>query len=82
MNLLGKYPECFLDVPGYTDVILFHWQDTFKPKRSHAYHVPQILKPKVRQIEEMLRDDIIRHARSPTASPLEYVSQGKEGCDD
>ena len=44
--------------------------------------MPEKLKPEVdRQIEEMLRNDIIRPSQSPMASPLVCVLKGKEGCD-
>ena len=47
-----------------------------------AYRVPEKLKPEVdRQIEEMLRNGIIRPSQSPMASPLVCVLKGKEGCD-
>ena len=56
--------------------------DNFKPKRLHAYRVPEKLKPEVdRQIQEMLRNGIIRPSQSPMASPLVCVLKGKGGCD-
>jgi len=54
----------------------------FKPKRLHAYRVPERLKPEVdRQIQEMLDNGIIRPSHSPMASPLVCVLKGKKGCD-
>ena len=84
LEVLDRYPECFSDVPGYTDVVTHSipLTDDFKPKRLHAYRVPEKLKPEVdRQIQEMLRNGIIRPSQSPMASPLVCVLKGKEGCD-
>ena len=76
----------FLDEPGYTDVVThtIPLTDDFKPKRLHAYRVPEKLKPKVdRQIQEMLRNGIIRpsQSQSPMASPFVCVLEDKEGRD-
>ena len=82
LEVLDLYPECFSDVPGYTDVVThtIPLTDDFKPKRLHAYRVPEKLKPEVdRQIQEMLRNNIIRPSQSPMASPLVCVLKGKEG---
>jgi len=82
--VLDRYPECFSDVPGLTDVIKHSIPliPGFKPKRLHAYRVAERLKPEVdRQIQEMLDNGIIRPSRSPMASPLVCVLKGKEGCD-
>jgi len=84
LGVLDKYPECFSEVPGYTNVVTHTIPITgdFKPKRLSAYRVPEKLKPEVdRQIEEMLQNDIIRPSQSPMASPLVCVLKGKEGCD-
>ena len=44
--------------------------------------MPEKLKPEVdRQIEEMLRNGIIRPSQSLMAIPLVCVLQGKKGCD-
>ena len=67
LEVLDRYPECFSDVPGYTDVFFSHHPltDDFKPKRLHAYRIPEKLKPEVdRQIQEMLRNGIIRPSQS------------------
>jgi len=83
LEVLDKYPECFSDVPGYTDVVTrtIPLTDDFKPKRLSAYRIPEKLKPEVdRQIQEMLRNDIIRPSQSPMASPLVCVLKGKDGC--
>jgi len=84
LEVLDRYPECFSDTPGHTDVITHSipLTDDFKPKRLSAYRVPEKLKPEVdRQIQEMLRNGIIRPSQSPMASPLVCVLKGKEGCD-
>ena len=60
LEVLDRYPECFSDVPGYTDVVTHSipLTDDFKPKRLRAYRIPEKLKPEVdRQIQEMLRND-------------------------
>ena len=76
LEVLDKNLECFSDVAGYTDVVAHTTPltDDFKPKRLSAYRIPEKLKPKVdRQIQEMLRNDIIRPSQSPMASPLVCV---------
>ena len=61
--------------------IPFLSQMILKPKRLSAYRIPEKLKPEVDcQIQEMLRNDIIRPSQSPRASPLVCVLKGKEGC--
>jgi len=55
-------PECFSDVPGYTDAVTHSipLTDDFKPKRLRAYQIPEKVKPEVdRQIQETLRNGII-----------------------
>ena len=84
LDLLDKYPECFSDKPGFTDVVTHTvpLKDGFKPKKLPACRVPEKLKPEVdKQIQEMLRNGIIRKSNSPMASPLVCVLKGKEGCD-
>ena len=69
---------------GLTDVIKhsIHLVPGFKPKRLHAYRIPERLKSEVdQQIQEMLDNGIIRPCCSPMASPLVCVLKGKEGCD-
>ena len=54
LAVLDRYPECFSDVPGLTDVITHSIPlvPGLKPKRLHAYRVPERLKPEVdRQIQ-------------------------------
>ena len=56
LAVLDRYPECFSDVPGLTDVIKHSIPlvPGFKPKRLHAYRVQERLKPEVdRQIQEV-----------------------------
>jgi len=49
-----------------------------KPKRMHAYKVPERWQPEVeRQLKEMLADGIIRESNSPMASPLVCVLKEK-----
>jgi len=84
LHLLDKYPECFSDKPGFTDVVThtIPLKDGFRPERLPAYRVPEKLKPEVdRQIQEMLQNGIIRKSNSPMASPMVCVLKGKEGCD-
>ena len=76
LAVLDRYPECFSDVPGLTDVTKHSIPlvPGFKPKSLHAYRVPERLKPEVdRQIQEMLDNGIIRPSHSPMASPLVCV---------
>jgi len=84
LEVLDRYPECFSDVSGYSDVVTHTIPliGDFKPKRLRAYRVPEKLKTEVdRQIQEMLRNGIIRLSQSPMAIPLVCVLKGKEGCD-
>ena len=83
LEVLDRYPECFSDIPGYTEVIThtIPLMENFKPKRLSAYQVPEKLKPEVDcQIQEILRNNIIRPSQSPMASPLVCVLKGKDGC--
>jgi len=78
--------DAFPDVPGFIDEIehSITVSDDFKPKRLHAYRVPEKLKPEVdRQIQAMLETGIIRPSLSPMAmaSLLVCVLKGKNGCD-
>ena len=84
LAVLDRYPECYLDVPGLKDVITHSipFVPGFKPKRLHAYRVPERLKPEVdTQIQEMLDNGIIRPSRSPMAGSLVCVLKGKKGWD-
>jgi len=49
LEVLDRYPECFSDEAGYTDVLTYTipLTDDFKPKRLHAYLVPEKLKQEV-----------------------------------
>lgn len=82
LQVLDRYPECFSETPGFTDVIE-HEIDVppeFKPKRLRAYRVPEKLKPEVdKEIQLMLNAGIIRPSRSPMASPLVCILKGPEG---
>jgi len=81
-DILDKYADCFLDVPGLTTRVE-HTVDLmpgFKPKRMREYAVPESLKHEVeRQIDEMLRNGVIEESNSPMASPLVCVLKGKSG---
>jgi len=84
LEVLEAFPECFSDVPGFTDETehSITVSDDFKPKRLHAYRVSEKLKPAVdRQIQAMLKTGIIRPSLSPMASPLVCVLKGKNRCD-
>ena len=80
--VLDRYPECFSETPGFTDVIEHEIEISpdFRPKRLHAYRVPERLKPEVdKQIQQMLKSEIIRPSKSPMASPLVCVLKGRDG---
>ena len=73
LKLLDCFPQCFSDVPGFSDVIshTITLKEGFKPKRMSAYRVPEKLKADVdKQIQEMLDQKIIHPSLSPMASPL------------
>jgi len=71
--VLDKYPECFSDIPGYTEEAEHSTplMPGFVPKRMHAYKVPEKLKDEVEeQIQSTLKQGIIEPSQSPMASPL------------
>ena len=49
LAVFDRYPECFSDAPGLTDAITHSIPlvPGFKPKRLHAYRVPERLKPEI-----------------------------------
>ena len=62
LAVLDKYPECFSDIPGYTEEAehSIPLMPGFVPKRMHAYKVPEKLKDEVEeQIQSMLKQGII-----------------------
>lgn len=84
LELIDRFPECFSEKPGFTDVVqhTIPISADFKPKRLKAYRVPERLKAEVdRQIQEMLDQGIIQPSQSPMASPLVCVLKGKDGKD-
>ena len=84
LKLLDCFPQCFSDVPGFSDVLshTITLKEGFKPKQMSAYRVPEKLKAAVdKQIQEMLDQKIIRPSLSPMASPLVCILKGKDGRD-
>lgn len=82
LTLLDKFPECFSESPGFSDVMVHRitLKEGFKSKRLPAYRILERLKPEIAgQINEMLRDGIIRPSQSPMESPLVCVLKGKGG---
>ena len=82
LAVLDKFPECFLDKPGFCDLVQheIHVTSDFKPKRLPAYRVPESLKSEVqRQIDEMLAMGIIRPSKGEMPSPIVCVLKGKDG---
>jgi len=83
LDTLDKYAECFVDRPGYTEVVTHKimLKDGFKPKRLPAYRIPEELKSEVdKQIQEMLKNGVIRTSTSSMASPLICVLKNRNGC--
>ena len=81
LELIDRFPECFSEKPGFTDVVqhTIPISSDFKPKRLRAYKVPERLKAEVdRQIQEMLDQGIIQPFQSPMASPLVCVLKVKD----
>jgi hypothetical protein len=73
LSVLDKYPECFADKVGYCNLYEheIHVTEDFKPHRLKAYRIPEKLKPQVdQQIQDLLKQGIIRESNSPMASPL------------
>ena len=46
-EVLDKYPECFSETSGFTDVVTHSipLKDGFKPKRLSVYRIPERLRP-------------------------------------
>ena len=84
LGVLDKFPDVFSDSPGFCDVVMHSIpvSGEFKPKRLHAYRVPERLKPEVdKQINDLLKRGFIKPSKSPMASPLVCVLKGKDGKD-
>jgi len=84
LQILDNYADVFSDVPGLCDLVEHEipLATDFKPKRLHAYRVPERLKPQVdQQIQELLKLGFIKPSKSPMASPLVCVLKGKDGKD-
>ena len=79
--LLWEYSDIFLkkgDKLGCTDVLEFgiNLKDDAKPFKASPYRSnPKLRKEISKQVEEMLKDDIIRPSISPFGSPVLLVSK-------
>ena len=63
LKLIDKYQQCFTDRPGIYNIVEHEIKVNrdFKPKKTKAYKIPEVLKPKVdKQINEMLKLSLIR----------------------
>lgn len=81
LRVLDKYPEVFIETPGLCTVVEHEVPllENFRPKRLHAYKVPENLKAEVStQIEELLHLGFIEIATSSQVSPLVCVLKPKD----
>ena len=76
-TLLAKFPDVFTDLPGTTDIVEHEIVvTTDKPIRSKPYPVPFSLKKDVKkEIDNILKMDIIEHSNSPYSSPVVLVKK-------
>ena len=76
-TLLAKFPDVFTDLPGTTDIVEHEIVvTTDKPIRSKPYPVPFSLKKDIKkEIDNMLKMDIIEHSNSPYSSPVVLVKK-------
>ena len=82
LKLLDKYADCFSDVPGFCPLVehTIPLLDSFVPKRLAPYKIPINLRPEVeQQLKDLLDQGLIRHSKSPMASPVVCVLKGKDG---
>ena len=73
VHVLDQFPECFSDNPGLYDLVTHEIKVTaeFKPRQFKAYRVPDILKDEIdRQIDELLKQGVIKPSKCPMASPI------------
>ena len=80
LRILQKNKELFSDRPGLCDpaiaehVITVKMKEQDWPKQKKPYQVPPILRPEIeRQIQELLRDGMIKPSVSPIAHPIVCV---------
>ena len=81
-KLLDKYADCFSDVPGFCSLVehTVPLLNSFVPKRLAPYKIPINLRPEVeQQLQDLLDLGLIRHSKSPMASPVVCVLKGKDG---
>ena len=82
LNLLDNYADCFSDIPGFCPLVehTVPLLDNFVPKRLAPYKIPINLRPEVeQQLKDLLDLGLIRHSKSPMASPVVCVLKGKDG---
>jgi hypothetical protein len=83
LDILDKYPECFVEKPGLCHILEheIHVTPDFRPKRLKEYRIPEKFKLEVdRQIQEHLQLGLIHESTSPQASPVVCVLKGNDGC--
>ena len=82
ITLLDSYADCFSDMPGFCPLVehTVPLLDSFVPKRLAPYKIPINLRSEVeQQLKELLDLGLIRHSKSPMASPVVCVLKGKDG---
>jgi len=82
LSLLDNFVDCFSDSPGFCSLVehTIPLTSNFVPKRLPPYRIPLKLRSQVeQQLEELLKLRIIRHSKSPMASPVICVLKGKDG---
>lgn len=75
LALVNTYKDIFSAQLGRTPLIQHHIRtDGAKPIRLRPYHIPEARRRVVeKEVEEMLRDDIIENSHSPWCSPIVLV---------
>ena len=82
LSLLDNFSDCFSDSPGFCSLVehTIPLSGNFAPKRLPPYRIPLKLRSQVeQQLEELLKLGIIRHSKSPMASPVICLLKGKDG---
>ena len=76
LAVVDEFADCFTDTSGHCTLIPHEIRvfDSFQPKASTAYRVPELLKEEIeRQIADLLKLGFIRPSRSPMSSEVVCV---------
>ena len=82
LKFLDMYSDCFSDIPEFCPLVehTVPLLNSFVPKRLAPYKIPINLRPEVeQQLQDLLDLCLIRHSKSPMASPVVCVLKENDG---